>query len=168
MKVLIVEDDPSSQDYLKAGIESEGHKTWTADNGKIGFKLYEKVRPDLVLSDIKMPVMDGFELLKVICNQNEATIVVLITAFGCEEYAVQALRAGANNYLNKPVRHTELLNLLQKYNSIIENRTIAKDILGKIIRRSFTMKFDNHIHLVPQKENLRKVKVRRLPSESSK
>lgn len=150
MKVLIVEDDAALQNYLKDTMEMEGYETRIAGNGSLGFQIYKKFKPDLVISDIQMPEMNGLELLETIRREQTDSIVIIITAYGSEEYAMQALRLGANNYLKKPVRHTDLLPLLRKYRSIIENRTIGREIIGMIIRRELTMKFDNRIDLIPK------------------
>lgn len=136
MKVLIVEDDPASRKYLLDTVVTEGHDTRASENGEIGLKVYNEFKPDLVLSDIQMPVMDGLKLLEAIREQSNDVIVVIITAFGTEEYAMKALRLGATNYMPKPVRHGELLPLLRKYNSVIENRTVETEILGMIVQRT--------------------------------
>ncbi|MDM8515454.1 response regulator [Desulfobacterales bacterium HSG16] len=150
MNVLIVEDDPASREYLKDTMEMEGHDALTAENGQIGLELYAKFKPDVVLTDIEMPVMDGFGLLKAVRKRNEDSVIIMITAHGSEEYAVQALRLGANNYINKPVRHHELLPLLRKYESIVQNRTTGGTLPGVTVHREYKMKFDTRFDLIPQ------------------
>lgn len=81
----------------------------------VGLQRYDAFQPDLVLCDVQMPVMDGLEFLVALRKQSKTVVVVMMTAFGCEEYAVKALRAGANDYLKKPIRHSDLLPLLKKY-----------------------------------------------------
>jgi len=147
---LIVEDDPASLIYLNDSAVSLGHETQTSTDGALGLETFKNFKPDLVLSDIKMPNMDGMQLLKAIKELDAGVIFVMLTAFGSEEYAIKALHLGANNYLHKPIRHTTLIPLLQKYENVIKDRTIESDILGMIIRREFIMKFDNRIDLVPK------------------
>jgi signal transduction histidine kinase len=115
MRVLCVEDDPASRQYITDTIAAAGHEICTAENGLVGLQCYNSFRPDLVLSDIRMPEMDGIELLSALRMRNERVSVVMMTAYGSEDYAVKALRAGANDYLKKPVRHADLLPLLGKY-----------------------------------------------------
>lgn len=150
MKVLIVEDDPASRNYLKDTVEAEGHETEVAENGETGLKIFKKQLPDLVISDIQMPVVDGLELLEAIRRQSSDSIIIMATAFGSEEYAMRALRLGANNYMKKPIRHAELLPLLRKYNSVIEARTLDHEILGMIVEKNSTMKFDNRFEIIPK------------------
>lgn len=150
MKVLIVEDDPVSQNYLKDTVETEGHQAEVAENGEIGLKVFKEHLPDLVISDIQMPVVDGLELLEAIRRQNSSSIIIMATAYGSEEYAMKALRLGANNYMKKPIRHAELLPLLRKYSSVIEARTVEHEIMGSIVEKNFNMKLDNRFELIPQ------------------
>lgn len=148
MKILIVEDDASSLLYLCETCKSQGYDVRTAENGKTGFDAFREFAPDLVLSDIKMPVMDGLEMLEQIRRQNSDVIVVMTTAFGLEEYTIKALRLKANDYLRKPVRHEQLLPLLRKYAAVVSNRTIEQEIVGMIEFRQFRMTFDNRLSLV--------------------
>jgi|GEM_PF-3129997 len=115
MKVLFIEDDPASRCYLMDTLVSQGHEVCMAENGQVGLQRYYEFWPDLILCDVEMPVMDGLEFLTVLRRRNETVSVVMMTAFGCEEYAIKALQAGANDYLKKPLRHSELLPLLQRY-----------------------------------------------------
>jgi CheY-like chemotaxis protein len=149
MKILIVEDDPGLREYLKDTMKAEGHQTQVAENGLHGLESYKKFEPDLVISDIQMPGMNGLELLESIRNSNTETIVVMITAYGSEEYAMQALHLGANNYFKKPVRHAELLPLLRKYDRLVKNRAIVQPILDMIVRQELTIQFENRVELLP-------------------
>lgn len=110
-----MEDDPALRSYLVDTIEAAGYEVCGAENGRAGLQRYEEFCPNLVLCDVRMPGMDGLEFLTTLRQRGENVFVVMMTAYGCEEYAVRSLRAGANDYLNKPVRHSELLPLLKKY-----------------------------------------------------
>ena len=145
MKVLIVEDDAASREYLIDGIESLGHETREAEDGSQGLEVFYAFHPDLVLSDVQMPKMNGLELLETIRGENPETIVVIMTAFGSEKYAVRALRAGASNYLSKPLRLSELGSIIQKYQAIVDARMVDREVIGSVVCRSFTMRFDNRI-----------------------
>ena len=120
MRVLIVEDDPASRELMGDMIKLEGHDLRTAEEGYQALSLFKEFKPHLVFSDIQMPKMDGLELLQRIRDISPKTIVVMMTAFGCEEYALKALRLHANNYLNKPIRHDDILPLLQKYSALVD------------------------------------------------
>ncbi|MBD3390817.1 MAG: response regulator [Chitinivibrionales bacterium] len=143
MKVLIVEDDESVRRFLSDVIAMEGYDIRTADNGSTGVQAYREFEPDLIVSDIEMPVMDGLAMLEKIRRFDTESIVVMITGHGSEEYAVKALRLGAHNYLKKPIHHTALVELLNKYRSVVANRTATGSLPGRTVRREFTMEFKN-------------------------
>ena len=149
MKVLIVEDDVPSRNFMKDTVESQGFETFTAENGLQGLEEFKKVRPDLVLSDINMPKMNGLELLEEIRKISPDVIVVMVTAFGCEEYALKAMELRANNYLKKPVRHEELLPLLKKYASLTEKPTESFEQQEEVNKPTFSIKLYSDITKVP-------------------
>ena len=149
MKVLIVDDDPVARQYLQDTALSGGHEVVAADDGAAGLAAFDEFGPDLILADIQMPKVDGLELLEAIRGRSADTIVVMVTGHGCEEYAVKALRLGANNYLGKPVRHADLLPLLSKYAGIVESRAAHASVSAMIVRHELTMRFGNHLELIP-------------------
>ena len=149
MKVLIVEDDAPSRNFMKDTVKSQGFKAFTAENGLQGLEEFKKVRPDLVLSDINMPKMNGLELLEEIRKISPDVIVVMVTAFGCEEYAIKAMELRANNYLKKPVRHKELLPLLKKYLSLTAKSTESFEQPEEINEPTFSINLDSDITKVP-------------------
>lgn len=126
MKVLIVEDDAPSRSFMKDTVESQGFETYVAEDGLIGLEAFKKYKPHLVLSDIRMPELNGLQLLEEIRKINPTVIVVMVTAFGCEEYAIKAMELRANNYLKKPVRHNELIPLLKKYAPLTQKPTACR------------------------------------------
>ena len=149
MKVLIVEDDVPSRGFIKDTVESPGFETHVAENGLIGLEVFKKINPHLVLSDIKMPEMDGLQLLEEIRKLSPSVIVVMVTAFGCEEYAMKAMELRANNYLKKPVRHAELLPLLKKYASLIDKPAELEKQPDLNKKTTFTIKLESDVEKVP-------------------
>jgi CheY-like chemotaxis protein len=103
-----------------------------------------------VITDIQMPIMDGLELLESIREKKSQTIVIITTAFGTENYAIQALQLGANNYLKKPVRGTDLIPLLKKYQSVIDNKFNTDALPGKLISKRFSIEFKSTITGIPK------------------
>lgn len=150
MKVLIVEDDKASRLFLESLLESNDYSFKSAANGIEGLNVFDEYQPDLVLSDIQMPIMDGLELLEAIRDKRSETIVVIITAFGTENYAIQALHLGANNYLKKPVASQELLRLLKKYKSIFTSKFSPDALPGKLLNRNFKMEFKSEFNKIPK------------------
>jgi YesN/AraC family two-component response regulator len=150
MKILIVEDDFISNEYLKEIVLAQGYDCYSADNGKAGLQLYHQHKPDIILSDIQMPIMSGLEMLEEIRKEHSDVIVIMLTAFGSEEYAVQSFLKGANNYLKKPVFHKDILFLLKRYENELKTRDKAKVFPGIVIRRESTIKFRSEIEVIPQ------------------
>ncbi len=150
MKILIVEDDHASRLFLESLLESNNYEFRSAENGIEGLNIFDEYNPDIVLSDIKMPIMDGLELLEAIRDKNSDAIVVIVTAFGSENYAIQALHLGANNYLKKPVSGQELLRLLKKYKAIISGKYSPESLPGKLKNRTFSIEFKSEFGKIPK------------------
>ena len=100
--ILVVDDEPNYLIVLSELLKEEDFEVLTAQRGEEGLKIVEETDLDLVLTDMRMPGMDGLELLKSIKNYNKDLPVIMITAFGEVEKAVVAMKAGAYNYLAKP------------------------------------------------------------------
>ncbi len=150
MKVLIVEDDNPSRFFLESLLGSNEYEFRSAANGIEGLNIFEEYLPDIVLTDIQMPIMDGLELLEAIREKKSDTIVIIVTAFGTENYAIQALHLGANNYLKKPVSAQELLRLLKKYQGILSSKYSSDALPGKLINRKFTLEFETEFNKIPK------------------
>lgn len=148
MKILIVEDDAASLETLSDTAVSQGYETCTAEDGAIGLEMFNEFKPDVVLTDIQMPKKDGLALLEDLRRSDSETIVVIMTAFGSEDYAMRALQLGANNYLQKPIRHRDLLPLLDKYKSVVEARDRRGEVSGLVLHRGLTLEFDNRMERV--------------------
>jgi len=125
IKLLIVDDEIPQQKILRVCFEKRGFNVTTAGSGKQALALFEKEKPDVVLTDMKMGGMSGMQLLKEIKNKSEKTEVILITAYGDVEVAVEALKSGAADFILKPV---DLNNLIQVVNNAAERITIMDDI----------------------------------------
>ncbi|MDP7278805.1 MAG: sigma-54 dependent transcriptional regulator [Candidatus Poribacteria bacterium] len=102
-QILVVDDDRSSVDVITEVLKREGHQLFVADGGQAAIQILERKRIDLVITDLQMPDMDGMSLLKHISNQHTHTQVIILTGFGTIDSAVEAMSAGAFNYLQKPI-----------------------------------------------------------------
>jgi len=102
-KVLVIEDDESAKNVLARVIKKEGFSVLTAENGRAGFDLFTREKPQIVITDLKMPEMSGMEVLKNIKKISPATQVILMTAFGEVDITIEALREGALDYIKKPI-----------------------------------------------------------------
>ena len=107
-KVLIVEDDSNIAQLLSLYLEKEGFESQVAKDGGKGVELYRSFRPDLVLLDIMLPVMDGWSVLRKI-REEDRTPVIMLTAKGELEDRVSGLESGADDYIVKPFEMKEVL-----------------------------------------------------------
>ncbi|NJK86974.1 MAG: response regulator transcription factor [Bacteroidales bacterium] len=109
MKILIVEDEPKVVDFIKRGLEENGYDTDIAYDGQIGEKLAVRNDYDLILLDVVLPLINGYELCKKIREKKPFTPVLMLTALGTTDDKVAGFDAGADDYLVKPFEFRELL-----------------------------------------------------------
>ncbi len=100
--ILIVDDEPKMRRVLEIALKNMGHRTIVAENGRDALDLFRKVGADLVITDIRMPQMDGLELLTTLRESGSEVPVIVITAHGALETAVASLRQRASDYLQRP------------------------------------------------------------------
>ena len=112
MKIVLVDDEKTIRNVLSTFLSDEGHSVRVANDGRHSLELLEEDLPDVVLSDVKMPVMDGMELLKKI-QQNYDLPFVIITGYADMEMAVEALNNGAFFLLHKPLSFQKLKDVLR-------------------------------------------------------
>lgn len=108
VSVLIVEDDKNIQSLLQMYLEKEGYAVTVADDGGQGLSKYRAIKPDLVLLDVMMPVMDGWSVCKAIRAESQ-TPIIMLTAKSETNDKVTGLRAGADDYITKPFEMREVL-----------------------------------------------------------
>lgn len=134
LSILIVEDGRSQREMLRDFLISEGHKVMEAENGETAIKTVLNNHFDLILLDYKMPGMDGLEVLKEVKRINHEIDVVIITAYGTIETAVEAIKVGAIDYITKPIELEEVLILVGRVaerRGLIRENELLKQELGK-------------------------------------
>jgi len=124
--ILVVDDEPNYLVVLSELLKEEGYEVITAQRGEDGLKIVAETDLDLVITDMRMPGMDGLELLQEIKSSHKDLPVIMITAFGEVEKAVVAMKAGAYNYLAKPFNNDELLLNIRK---AIEHYSLLRENL---------------------------------------
>ena len=132
-KILVVDDEPLNVKLLSAMLPSDQYETASAFSGDEALKLVRDFQPDLILLDIMMPGLNGYDLTRILKSNTESSEIpiVLITAFSGSEYEIKGLEAGADEFLNKPVNKTELLTRakslirLRQYKEQIKSRTCS-------------------------------------------
>ena len=136
-KLLIIDDERGIRNTLKEILADEGHEVEVAENGKQGLEMAQAKAYDLIFSDIKMPELDGLEVLKALKEGEEAieTPVVMITGHGDVETAVQALKLGAYDFLLKPLDLNRILittkNALESKSLKQETKQLRKKVAAK-------------------------------------
>ncbi|MHB1349438.1 MAG: response regulator [Desulfobulbus sp.] len=154
-KILIAEDDEYLRKSVAKFIKQKGYETLEARNGEEALSLFRKNRPALILTDLRMPVMDGFDLLEEIVMESPKTPVIIFSGVGAKEDIINALRSGAWDYITKPIENIEFLmnrieralmqaqmtygynetmeNALRKANNALKKELEAKQRLEKMI-----------------------------------
>ena len=124
LDIVIVEDEPYQREMMRDFLNREGHRITEAGNGEEALRLFSEGSFDLVLLDFRMPGMNGLELLQQAKRLNPEIDAVIITAYGTIETAVAAMKAGACDYITKPVDFDELSLLIDR---IAEHRRLVKE-----------------------------------------
>ncbi|NQV14173.1 sigma-54-dependent Fis family transcriptional regulator [bacterium] len=140
--VLIVDDEQEIRDSLSEVLTDEGFLTYTAENGSTALEMMDEQHYDIIISDIKMPELDGVTLLKRVKKQAPDTFVILITSYGSTETAIDAMRLGAIDYILKPLDFDELILR-------IKNIVLHKDLLREVhfLRQEISAKY-NYEHII--------------------
>ena len=138
--ILVVDDEPSMREFLSIYLEKLGHRVVSAGSGETALALADKESPDLVVSDIRMPGMDGLELLAKMKAKRPDQAFILITAFAAPEDAVAAMKNGAFDYITKPFQLEEVKRIVEAALSrrpvLTENARDGEDDFPEIIGRS--------------------------------
>lgn len=114
-RILIVDDSRTSRRYLKGILEEAGHKiVGEAVNGDEGYMKYKELKPDVVTMDITMPVTDGIQALRLIRHLDKEAHVVMVTAAGQKEKMMQAIKAGADEFITKPFELEEVVEVINR------------------------------------------------------
>ena len=113
-KILVIDDDTSLRRVLEYNLQEEDYEVQAASSGEEGLYLFGKFQPNLVITDMKMSGMDGLMVLKSIKDHSPETLVIIITAFGTVDVAVEAMKAGAYDYITKPFNREALKLTVKK------------------------------------------------------
>ena len=113
-KVLLIDDDDSLRRVTEYSLHHAGFQVLSASDGKQGLSAFRKDQPPLVITDIQMPGISGYDVLREIKSERPDTIVIVITAYGSVEKAVEAMKQGAYDYITKPFSRDELVLMVQK------------------------------------------------------
>ena len=135
MKVLIIDDEPAIRRALKEILEFEACLVFEAENGKVGLELAKTSSFDLIFCDIKMPLMDGIEVLQAFRKEEIEVPVIMISGHGTVETAVQAIKKGAFDFIEKPLDLNRILITLRNVKDrqiLVQETKVLKKIVQKI------------------------------------
>jgi two-component system NtrC family response regulator len=134
-KILVIDDDTSLRRVIEYNLQEEGYEVWAAASGEDGLKLFQEVHPQVVVTDMKMSGIDGLTVLRSIKEFSAETLVIIITAFGKVDVAVEAMKAGAFDYILKPFSRDALLLTVAKaarFSGLAEeNRRLKSELSDK-------------------------------------
>lgn len=123
-KILIVDDEESLREFLEIMLKREGYDITTASDGEKALKLMKKQNFDAIITDLQMPKIHGMEVLKQAKDMDPEVVVIVITAFGSTESAVEAMKLGAYDYITKPFKIDEIKLIVQK---ALEKRILSQE-----------------------------------------
>ena len=134
-RVLIIDDEESQRESLRGFLKKKGFPAETAASGEEGLEMFKKSAPDIVITDFKMPGMSGGEVLTAVREINPLVPVVVMTAYGSIEGAVELMHKGAFDYIQKPIELMELLHIIEQARErqflISENEMLKKQLSEK-------------------------------------
>ncbi len=137
-KILLIDDEEDILAVLSLSLKSEGYDVITASSGEKGLEEFEREFPPIVLTDLKMPGMDGIDVLKRVKNTNPDTEVIVISGHGDMDSAIDALRYGASDFVKKPVREEALQRALKR----AKEKLVIREKL-----RAYTLDLENMCHI---------------------
>ncbi|MCP4700036.1 MAG: EAL domain-containing protein [Gammaproteobacteria bacterium] len=143
--ILIIDDEQSIRESICEFLEDYGYKMLSAENGRIGLEIFAREKPDLVLVDLRMPEIDGLEVLARVTTNSSDTPIIVLSGAGAVNDVVEALRLGAWNYLLKPVADLSVLlhaleKALERARLIRENHGYQAHLEEEVAKRTEELK----------------------------
>ncbi len=139
--ILTIDDDKYIRESFRGLLEDFDFEVLEAENGRIGLEIFEKENPDLILVDMRMPVVDGLEVLETVVKKSPDTPIIMVSGAGEIKDVVKALRLGAWDYLMKPVKDLNMLahtieRSLERHRLIKENREYQEHLEDKVVEQT--------------------------------
>lgn len=143
IRILLIEDERKIADTLSKGLKELNYHVVTAYDGKIGLRLFESALFNLIITDINLPGINGYELCKIIRNRNQHIPVIMLTALSTTEDKIEGFDAGADDYLVKPFEFKELL---------VRIRALLKRTMNQLLPTGNILKVGDLVLNVDSKE----------------
>lgn len=158
IKILLVDDDIKNSMLLKRFIEAEGYEVIYANNGRVGLEMYRETRPDIILLDINMPELDGFEMARIIRQNDKRVIIFFLTDRTDKVDRLHGFSLKGNDYIPKPFYPEELIaKINERFESMIVNQDVEYQLGDTVFcpnLASITYKGETHSLSVRQTEIL--------------
>lgn len=148
IKILLVDDDLKNSMLLKRFIEVEGYQVVYASNGKLGLKMYNEIRPDLILLDINMPELDGFDMAKIIRRHDKRVIIFFLTDRTDKVDRLHGFSLKGNDYIPKPFYPEELIaRINERFESMIVCQNVDYQLGQTVFRPNLsTLTYNGETH----------------------
>lgn len=160
-KILIIEDEESIRGFLKINLKRNGYEVIEADNGELGVKLALKEKPAIIILDVMLPGIDGFNVCKIIRNEDEKVGIIMLTAKSQDLDKIMGLGYGADDYIIKPFNPMELLlrikALLRRISDYEEKKGIIQGKFKLDIYAKRIFKNNKEIDLTPKEYSIIKL-----------
>lgn len=126
--LLFIEDDARIREKFTRLFGVYVNKVYEASNGEKALEIYKKNKPSFVITDVKMPEMDGLEFIEILRKENEQIPIIITSAYSNKEYLLLSIKLQLIDYLIKPITHNELLSALEKVATILKKITLLSII----------------------------------------
>ena len=160
-KILIIEDEESIRGFLKINLKRNGYEVIEADNGELGVKLALKEKPAIIILDVMLPGIDGFNVCKIIRNEDEKVGIIMLTAKSQDLDKIMGLEYGADDYIIKPFNPMELLlrikALLRRISDYEEKKGIIQGKFKLDIYAKRIFKNNKEIDITPKEYSIIKL-----------
>jgi two-component system, NtrC family, sensor kinase len=131
-KILVVDDEESLRTLLSISLSHKGFEVFTAEDGKKGIEIFRQESPSIVITDIKMPGIDGLELLRQIRRLDPDTRVIVITGHGDMESAIESLKLEASDFISKPVKEAALMVAIKRAQEVLWMKGKLREYTNKL------------------------------------
>ena len=152
--ILVADDDKHTRMLLRAVLESENHTVSTAENGEQALELLDREHIDLVILDVMMPEMDGYEFTRIVRQTDSTLPILMVTAKHLPEDEKKGFLVGTDDYITKPIDEEKLLlrikALLRRARIVSEQRIVIGEVI--LDYNSFTVTRGDEVQVLPQKE----------------
>ena len=138
IRILVVDDEERIRDACGMVLEQEGYQVFSADNGELGLKMIEEQHFDLMLLDLMMPVLSGFDMLPILKEKHPDTAVIVITGYATVEHSIEAMKKGAFDFIPKPFTTDQLRSVVAKtikYTRALQDISDSKSRLHGMVNR---------------------------------